>query len=577
MSFRFAIIGAGLTGTSMLCQFIRRLRRKTRSGSIDPRRVHILVFDRQPVAGPGFPHNARFVQPYHITNMCADEMSAIYARPRDFSDWIERRRIDLSESLPAYRAILGDPDYRQPDCSHYPRALMGEYLKERFQEALQIAAGLGVKVDVHLDCEVTNIIDERKGVRIQVRDCRSGSDRRFFANQALLATGHWQRDDSAPGYFPTPWPAQRLLEQIPQGAAVAVIGSSLSAIETVLTLTSDGDFTSSASGALHYRSGPNPRRITLLSRHGLLPRVRARKMQFQPRYFTQENLRCLLKRRSGNLSLETIFALFDRELAAAMGKPFDWRTVTSPGGSPESRLEQDLRQACSGNSSSSSALWQSILRQCFPLVRELYLALSVADRERFERDFATLFFMHAATQPPVNAHKILALMRAGVVDIVKLGKDYRLIENAFEPVYDFCFGEGNANRLSFRYVVDARGQQRSVSDDPSPLTRNLIQNGNILLDECARGEPTTTKNKTPSPTQSLQYPGKTLCIDTDTHQVLQIDRNGGIMRSKSLYAVGSMTRGQIIDVSMAKGLTRSTDCIARQLVDRLHGKRHNHH
>ncbi|MCB1853080.1 MAG: hypothetical protein KDI83_20290 [Gammaproteobacteria bacterium] len=139
-----------------------------------------------------------------------------------------------------------------------------------------------------------------------------------------------------------------------------------------------------------------------------------------------------MKRRSGTLDLETIFALFDKELTAASGEPFDWQTVT-PGGSTEERLEQDLRQACSRNRSSGSALWQSILRHCFPLVRELYLAQSFAERERFELDFVTLFFMHAATQPPVNARKILALMRAGLLDIVKLGHDYRFTRNAPEP------------------------------------------------------------------------------------------------------------------------------------------------
>ena len=129
MSFSFAIIGAGLTGTSMLYQFMQRLQRKVRCGAIDPSRVHILVFDKQPVAGPGFPHNAQFVHPYHITNMCAEEMSVIHARPRDFSEWIECRRMHLAERLPACSAILSDPVYRRNDCSHYPRALMGEYLK----------------------------------------------------------------------------------------------------------------------------------------------------------------------------------------------------------------------------------------------------------------------------------------------------------------------------------------------------------------------------------------------------------------------------------------------------------------
>ncbi len=95
MTLRFAIVGAGLTGTSMLYQFVRRLECSAASGVTSPRWVHIRVFDKQSVAGPGFPHNEHFVQPYHITNMCAEEMGVLYSCQRDFSDWVESRRLDL--------------------------------------------------------------------------------------------------------------------------------------------------------------------------------------------------------------------------------------------------------------------------------------------------------------------------------------------------------------------------------------------------------------------------------------------------------------------------------------------------
>jgi len=572
MTFRFAIIGTGLTGTSMLYQFIRQLQTKISSGLVDPHRVHILLFDKQPVAGPGFPHNEYFVQPYHITNMCAGEMSVVYSNPQDFSDWIESRRSDLIDLFPAFRAILCDPAYQQNGCSHYPRALMGEYLKVRFKDALQFAEALGINVEVHLDCEVTNIVDDRKGVCIQVRSNKHGSNSCFSANRVLLATGHWPRTSSGPGYFSTPWPARRLLAQIPQDAAVAVIGSSLSAIETALTLTSDGNFSRTRSGDLRFEPMPDSRRITLLSRHGLLPRVRTRNLQYHPRFFTQGNLRSLLRRESGNLSLDTIFNLFDKEIATAMGQPVDWQSVISPKGSPISRLESDLRQARNGAYSGGSALWQSILRQVFPLVRELYLALSDTERQRFDRDYVTLFFAHAATQPPVNAEKVLALMRAGVLEVVKLGHDYRFTSTANGPGYEFSSAGKNSNTLAFRYVVDARGQESSLHNNPSELIQNLVKSGNIHLGERIREKPKNAEVEVHPLAATHLRSTESVWIDPDTHRVMQVNRKGSFSRSKTLFAVGAMTRAQIIDVSMARGLTRSTDCIARQLVDWLTGK-----
>ena len=556
----------------MLYQFIRQLKYRARSGLLDPHRVHVLVFDKQPVAGPGFPHNDRFVQPYHITNMCAGDMSVIYSNPLDFSDWIKSRRSDLANRFPAFRSIIYDPAYHQNGCSHYPRAVMGEYLSARFQDALKAANNLGVKVDVHTDCEITNITEVERGLNLCARFCKSGSESGFTTDQALLATGHWlRRGSSGTGYFPSPWPAHRLLVEIPPGAGVAVIGSSLSAIETALTLTSDGRFMRAASGGLRFEPSSETRRITLMSRHGLLPRVRAACVDYHPRFFNQKNLQELLTKHSGNLSLDAIFELLDRELAVATGQSMAWGDIVSPRETPMEGLENSLREACSPGNRGGGTLWQSILREVLPLVRELYLALSVTERRRFDRDYATLFFVHAATQPPINAEKLLALMRAGVLEVVRLGYDYQFTKTPAEAGYEFAYGDAAPRVATFRYVVDARGQEYSVSTDPSQLTENLIQNRMIHL-----GEVTENSEKAEVTALSADEAGdhltESVCIDPDSHRVIRVSRAGIISKSGNLYAVGAMTRGQIIDVSMARALTKSTDRIARQLADWLAGR-----
>jgi hypothetical protein len=48
-----------------------------------------------------------------------------------------------------------------------------------------------------------------------------------------------------------------------------------------------------------------------------------------------------------------------------------------------------------------------------------------------------------------------------------------------------------------------------------------------------------------------------------------MSNKGSATRSENIYAVGAMTRGQIIDASMANGSVRSTAAIAKRLIDDL--------
>ena len=51
------IIGGGLTGTSMLCQFVRQVHPFLQKGKSAPASVHLHVIEKQHLFGPGFPHS----------------------------------------------------------------------------------------------------------------------------------------------------------------------------------------------------------------------------------------------------------------------------------------------------------------------------------------------------------------------------------------------------------------------------------------------------------------------------------------------------------------------------------------
>ncbi len=52
----------------------------------------IVVFEKQAVFGPGLPHSDQYVLPFHITNMCAKDMSVRRKNPGEFQDWVQQNR-----------------------------------------------------------------------------------------------------------------------------------------------------------------------------------------------------------------------------------------------------------------------------------------------------------------------------------------------------------------------------------------------------------------------------------------------------------------------------------------------------
>ena len=567
MRLTFAIIGGGLTGTTMLYQFVDTIRKEMDRNSLDLYNIKILIFEKQETFGPGLPHNDRNVMSFHITNMCAKDMGIKSGDPADFQKWVISHRSNLKEFMPRQY----DESFNHDQCNHYPRAIMGEYLREKFTEAQQKAQALGVVVDLYSLSEVFDLEEKDDKIYLTVKDLRSGSVFSCVADRVLLATGHWFEKMAGNKYVPSPWPAGNLLQSIPEGEKVGIIGTSLSAIEVVLTLSSDGHFLRDDSGALVYVPPPNPRRFVLYSRRGLLPKVRGKTGKYRNKYFTRENLESLVVKNKGSLKLEDVFQVLNLELEAAYGHEINWQEVVNPHRTPSDMLQQYLEDAILGDGPDGELIWQTVLYQSFDMVREIYLWLSLRDRERFDKNYTSVFFTHAASQPALNAEKMLALMKAGFVEVIKLGKDYEFVKNNTKDVYEFIYKDpsGGERRDAYRYIVNARGQAKSIESDPSSLTKNLLKRGIVQINEIQYGQKKSIKSEGTGSQQrrkSDTYKTGSVWIDPKTHKVIRHASHGEAIQSNSIYAVGAMTRGQIIDSSMAHGIVQSTAKIAEGLV-----------
>jgi len=120
--FKFAIVGGGLTATSMLCQFVEKASIVVGAGKLDPSVILLSIFEKTDEFGPGVPHNHKYLLPFHITNMCAADMGVYADRPGDFQAWIDRNIDWLRVRFGDYPADVFESVHGHGPCNHYPRA-----------------------------------------------------------------------------------------------------------------------------------------------------------------------------------------------------------------------------------------------------------------------------------------------------------------------------------------------------------------------------------------------------------------------------------------------------------------------
>ena len=391
----------------------------------------------------------------------------------------------------------------------------------RFHAAVEEARALGVRVRLFPGHEVTDLEDGRQGVAIHVTDLASGHSFALRVDRALLATGHWRSASDGDDRFLSPWPAGRLLERIPPGERVAVIGTGLTAVDTALTLSSRGSYVAGDGEALRYAPPADPVTVTLYSRGGMLPRVRGKVGGYRNCHFTRREIDGLIARHPDGIPLQELFRLLDADLEAAYGHSIDWGDVLAPSAPPLDVLREWLRQAKVGDGPDGELLWQTVFHQTLGMARELYLHLSLEERVRFERSFGRVFQACVSPMSITVGERLLALMEAGVVRVVRLGGEHE-------------FRDG--------YVVDARGQAISFETDRSTLALNLLGKGIVHIEGSG-----------------------SLWIDPETFRVMRHGVDGTITSSQRLYAVGAMTRGQILDTSTVSASALSTSMIAKEL------------
>ncbi len=271
-----------------------------------------------------------------------------------------------------------------------------------------------------------------------------GSEFALEAEHVVIATGHTVEDDAAPGgtYFDSPYPTSRL-ESIPAGK-VAVLGTSLSAIDTVMTVAMCHGTFDDRNDTLRYVRKPfEALRLTMMSRSGILPEADFFcPIPYLPlSIFTEDAVAALIEAGSAGL-LDRTMALFAQELvqadpayASAVSSVLD-DADTFPPAYFAPREEADafdwarsnLAEVMANRDAERVVEWRYAILRMHETFEAVVEHLDAADRKRFDAGMKKVFVDNYAAIPPLSVERLIAVHEAGVLDILKLGDDYEIEE-----------------------------------------------------------------------------------------------------------------------------------------------------
>jgi len=231
--YRIVIVGGGLAGAACALHLLR---------DHPGLRAEVTIVEPRPVLGAGLAYSTQAKE--HRTNVAASRMSLFAEQPMHFHDWVRARG-----------APREDPASEMADGRLYPsRAVFGRYVEAMLRTEIAAHAGAAFR---HVRQMATGIVAEGAGFRVFVAEGDA-----LMADAVVLAVSHTAPDLPAPlrgvGHvIADPWNLGALAA-VSQEARVLIVGTGLTACDVVATLMARGHLGD----------------VTVISRHGLLPRPR---------------------------------------------------------------------------------------------------------------------------------------------------------------------------------------------------------------------------------------------------------------------------------------------------------------
>jgi uncharacterized NAD(P)/FAD-binding protein YdhS len=382
-----AVIGGGFSGLLTAIHLLHA----------DPK-VIVRLVERAPQFGRGRAYGT--ANPDHLLNVRVANMSAFPDQPDHFASWLR-----------------GQGDCDGPN-AFVSRSRYGDYLQSLLREYVSDPGNAGRLL---LEQDEAVDLDWAHGRQV----VRLGLGRSFETDAVVLAVGSPGPPPPPPGadaavmasatYFANPWGLD--LSAVPAGE-ILVIGSGLTMIDAALSLAGDG------------------RRLTALSRHGLLPRSHA---------------------------------------------------PTASSEAPDGPTDTPLRALRTVRAHARRIGWREAVDSIRPQTAAIWTSWSAGQRRRFLRHAQTWWDVHRHRMAPAVAAQVADLVAAGNLEIVGSQLErLRTVEGGFEATFRRT-ADGHWITRRFTAVINCTGLRGAPDPEGDDLVARLARKGAVRADALGLG------------------------------------------------------------------------------------------
>ncbi|RDV16027.1 hypothetical protein DXT99_06565 [Pontibacter diazotrophicus] len=434
-----AIVGGGANGAATFIHLVLKLITEPIQAC-----VSLVLIEKDEEFGPGLAYGTE--ERGHILNTAAGLMGIFAEEPMHFVTWLQQNQSMVQEKFPGVEIHAH---------AYVPRRLYGQYVKDVLEEYVQLARQHEMDVKLLRD----EAVDAEVAEDNVVLKLESGGT--VEADVAVLATGtpkpsNFTHLRSSPHYFDFPWPAHPFLKTIPRDAAVSILGTSLTAIDTVVAFLDHG----------------HTGKLTLYSRHGLLPRIQTPfDVSFEREILTRENIRKIIRQKKRALRAKDLFRLFQAEAERVMGKQDDWKKFNRVDKPHLELLKYDVEVAKKGEST-----FQNIAFSTRYLAFHVWKLLPAKERVLFMKWFGPHWDINRHGMPLQNGYKLLKMLESGQLTIKAHSSNVEWKKD--EKLFYMHLDDGKVDKAP--YLINATGTAKKVKNMEVPLLQELLRKALIV-------------------------------------------------------------------------------------------------
>ncbi len=387
-AMRVAILGFGFSGAMVAANLVR--------SATAPLTLYI-VDEKASALGVAYATE----NPEHLLNVRAANMGAFAEDAEGFAHWLTTDAAKQAQAKRGIRGSFAGSDF-------VPRALYGDYLQTIWQETQEIAAQK--KLDIKLV--------PSRAVALQAGVVLSERGDAIAVDSIVLAVGHETRPIvpqlASAAIIQNPWAEGALTDAAQWQSPVMVMGTGLTAVDTVLALRSAG-YTGM---------------ILACSRHGLLPEMHA--------------------------APTAVFACTPQEIAAQKNLQ---------------QLQQWLHTKIREVSD-----WRVVIDALRPHTQRLWQQFATSDQKRFLQRLLPFWNVHRHRMSPDIAARMDAEITAGSLHLLRSKRMSVVIQE--NGMFHATIGDARGEHAyQPSRILNATGLELNLARSANPLLRQILAEG----------------------------------------------------------------------------------------------------